>query len=102
MNKVTTNCESDKLNKMTDKQVFEKFMGWMGMKASRTKNVDNQLVVEYEDTDNCEVRVTKCGYDKFYSGAIFDENGKMVKSYIDSHVSSTSYNCDKINEILKD
>tara|TARA_R110000744_G_scaffold106969_1_gene203363 strand:+ start:200 stop:463 length:264 start_codon:yes stop_codon:yes gene_type:complete len=87
---------------MTDKEVFEKFMGWMGMKASKNKHIDKQIVVEYEDINNCDVRLTKCGYDEFYAGAIFDENGRMVKSYIDSHVAYTSENCDKINEILKD
>ncbi len=87
---------------MTDKEVFEKFMGWMGMKVFKTKDVDKQVVVNYYDIDNCDVRFTKCGYDEFYAGAIFDENSKMVKAYVDSHVAYTSDNCDKINEILKD
>jgi predicted nucleic-acid-binding Zn-ribbon protein len=87
---------------MTDKEVFEKFMGWMGMKVSKAKDIDNKVIVEYDDIDNCDVRFTKCGYDEFYAGAIFDENGKMVKGYVDSHVAYTSDNCDKINEILKD
>ena len=87
---------------MTDKQVFEKFMGWMGMKASRGKNIYNQIVVEYEDTGKRDIRLTKCGYDEFYAGAIFDENGKMLKSYIDSHVAWVSDNHDDINLMLKD
>lgn len=87
---------------MTDKEVFEKFMGLMGMKNSKTKTIDKNTVVLYDDTFNCDVRFTKCGYDEFYAGAIFKENGEMVKGYIDSHVANTSGNCDKINEILKD
>lgn len=87
---------------MTDKEVFEKFMGWMGMKPSKTKTIDKNTVVRYDDINNYDVRFTKCGYDEFYAGAIFNENGKMVKAYVDSHVAYTSDNCDKINEILKD
>lgn len=87
---------------MTDKEVFEKFMEWMGMQVSKTKEIDKEIVVEYEDTYNCDVKFTKCGYEEFFAGAIFNENGKMVKAYVDSHVAYTSDNCDKINEILKD
>ena len=87
---------------MTDKEVFEKFMGWMGMKLSKTKTIDKKTVVQYDDSYNCDARVTKQGHDEFYAGAIFDEKGGMVKSYIDSHVAYTSDNCDKISEILKD
>ena len=87
---------------MTDKEVFEKFMGWMGMKPSKTKTIDNNTVIRYEDTYKCDVRVTKLGYDCFDTGAIFDENGKMVKSYIDSHVAWVSNNYKEIDKILKD
>ena len=86
---------------MTDKEVFEKFMGWMGMKLSKTKDINTDLVVEYKDIDNCDVRFTTMGYDEFYAGAIFDENGKIVKAYIDSHVAVTSNNCDDISEMLR-
>lgn len=87
---------------MTDKEVFEKFMEWMGMQVSKTKEINKEIVVEYEDTYNCDVRFTKAGYEEFFAGAIFNENGKMVKAYVDSHVAYTSDNFDKINEILKD
>ena len=86
---------------MTDKQIFEKFMKWMGMRLSKTKTIDKKTVVQYDDTYHCDVRVTKTGYEEFYSGAIFDEKGGMVKSYIDSHVAHTSENSDKISEMLK-
>lgn len=87
---------------MTDKEVFEKFMGWMGMKPSKTKTIDKNTVVRYDDINNCDVRFTKCGYDEFYAGAIFNENGKMVNGYVDSHVAFTSGNCDKIDKMLED
>ena len=54
------------------------------------------------DIDNCDVRFTKTGYDEFYSGAVFDENGKIVKAYIDSHVAYASDNCKEIDKILED
>jgi len=85
---------------MTDKETFEKFMLWMGMKPSKTKQVDGNTVIEYEDIDNCDVRFTKQGYDEFYAGAIFDDKGKIVKAFIDSHVAYTSKNYDLINKIL--
>ncbi len=87
---------------MTDKEVFEKFMGWMGMKPSKTKTIDKNTVVRYEDIDNCDVRFTKCGYDEFYAGVMFDENGKIVKAYIDSHVAYASNNCKEIDKVLED
>ena len=87
---------------MTDKEVFEKFMGWMGMQVCKAKEINKEIVVEYEDTCNCEVRFTKCGYDEFYAGAIFDENGKMINGYVDSHVAHASDNFHKIYKILKD
>lgn len=87
---------------MTDKEVFEKFMGWMGMEPSKTKTIDNNTVVRYDDIFSCDDRLTKCGYDEFYAGVIFDENGKIVKAYIDSHVAYASDNCKEINKILED
>jgi hypothetical protein len=87
---------------MTDKEVFEKFMGWMGMKPSKTKTIDKNTVVSYDDINNCDVRFTKCGYDEFYAGAIFNENGKMVNGYVDSHLRYTSGNCDKIDRMLEE
>jgi len=87
---------------MTDKEIYERFMLWIGMKPSKTKQVEENTVIRYDDIDNCDVRFTKTGYDEFYAGAVFDENGKIVKAYIDSHVAYTSDNCDKIDELLKD
>ncbi|QQV91501.1 hypothetical protein M1M25_gp066 [Tenacibaculum phage Gundel_1] len=86
----------------TDKETFEKFMGWMGMKASRTKQIKNHTVVEYEDTDTCDERFTKQAYGEFDTGAVFDENGKLLKGYIDSHVAVASSNSSDIYILLKD
>ena len=54
------------------------------------------------DIDNCDVRFTKTGYDEFYAGAVFDENGKILKAYIDSHVAYSSDNCKEIDKMLED
>ncbi len=56
--------------KTTDKEVFEKFMGWMGMKPTKAKTIDKNTVVRYEDIYNCDVRFTKRGYDEFYAGVM--------------------------------
>jgi hypothetical protein len=87
---------------MTDKEVFEKFMLWIGMKPSKTKEIGKNTAVRYDDVDNCDVRFTKTGYDEFYAGAVFDENGKIVKAYIDSHLAYASDNCKDIDKILED
>ena len=88
--------------KMTDKEIYERFMLWMGMKPSKTKTIDKNTAIRYDDIDNCDVRFTKMGYDKFYAGAVFDENGKIVKAYIDSHVAYVSDNCEEIYKMLED
>tara|TARA_B110000238_G_scaffold184123_1_gene211221 strand:+ start:544 stop:813 length:270 start_codon:yes stop_codon:yes gene_type:complete len=85
---------------MKDKEIFEKFMEWMGMKISEQKEVDEKIVIRYVDSFSEDDRFTKCGYDEFYTGAIFDKNGNIVKAYIDSHVAYSSENSDCINEIL--
>ena len=87
---------------MTDKEVFEKFMSWMGMELSAKKNNNNLEAVIYDDTDKCDERFTKQGYDYFFAGAIFDNNGKIVKAYIDSHVAYGSKNRDIISKSIKD
>jgi restriction endonuclease S subunit len=87
---------------MTDKEIYERFMLWMGMKTSKTKTIGKNTVVRYNDIDNCDVRFTKTGYDEFYAGAMFDENGKIVKAYIDSHVAYVSDNSKEIDKMLKD
>ena len=87
---------------MTDKEVFEKFMAWIGMEPYKTKKIDNNTAVIYDDIGNCDVRFTKRGYDEFYAGVMFDENGKILKAYIDSHVAHASDNCKQIDKIIED
>ena len=72
------------------------------MKPSKTKIIDKNTAIQYDDIGNCDVRCTKTGYDEFYAGAVFDENGKIVKAYIDSHVAHVSDNCKEIDKILED
>ncbi len=87
---------------MTDKEVFEKFMAWIGMEPSKTNKIDNNTAVIYDDIGNCDVRFTKRGYDEFYAGVMFDENGKILKGYIDSHAAHASDNCKQIDKIIED
>ena len=85
----------------TDKQIFETFMSWMGMKEDKTiKNGDNDIV-SYVDTFECKNNLSKIGYDAFYTGAEFDKNGNIVKAYLDSHVAYKSENCEEIDKIIK-
>ena len=86
---------------MTDKEVYEKFMMWMGMKLSNIKITEKYIVVKYKDSFCSDIRWTTKGYDEFYSGAIFDKHGNIIKGYIDSHVMSVSKNCVDINKIFK-
>jgi hypothetical protein len=86
---------------MTDREVFRKFMGWMGMQIEDLKEIDNNTVVVYKDNGNESENFSKVGYDEFYSGAMFNEEGGMVKGYIDSHVAHTSCNYDFINKLIK-
>ena len=85
---------------MSDKEVYEKFMSWMGMKLSKTKAFDDKTVVEYKDTHSNTDKFTTIGYDEFYSGAIFDKDGNILKGYLDSHVAHLSDNASHINNII--
>jgi len=87
---------------MTDKEIYERFMLWIGMKPSKTKEIGKNTVIQYDDIDNCDARFTKTGYEEFYAGAVFDENGKIVKAYIDSHVAHASDNCKEIDKMLEE
>lgn len=87
---------------MTDKEIFERFMGWMGMVEDTTKVIDNNTVIKYKDINNWDTRFTTQGYDEFYSGAVFDKDGKMLKGFIDSHVAYESDNAKDIFRLLRD
>jgi hypothetical protein len=86
---------------MSDKEVYEKFMSWMGMKLSKTKELDNKTVVEYQDTNTNTDKFTTVGYDEFFSGAIFDNGGNILKGYLNSHVAHLSKNEKEVSELLK-
>ena len=87
---------------MTDKEVFETFMKWMGMKQIETKLVDDTIVIKYDDSLACDTRFTTQGYDEFYSGAVFNQDGKMIKGFIDSHVAYSSRNSDEVDRLLRE
>jgi len=85
----------------TDKQIFETFMSWMGMKEDKTiKNGDNDII-SYTDTFKCKNNLSKIGYDEFFAGAEFDKNGNIVKAYLDSHNAYVSENCEEISKTIK-
>jgi hypothetical protein len=86
---------------MSDKEVYEKFMSWMGMKLSKIKELDNKTVVEYQDTNTNTEKFTTVGYDEFFSGAIFDKDGNILKGYLDSHVAHISKNGNEIENLIK-
>tara|TARA_R110002020_G_scaffold203143_4_gene406471 strand:- start:685 stop:951 length:267 start_codon:yes stop_codon:yes gene_type:complete len=85
---------------MSDKEVYEKFMSWMGMKLSKTKALNNKTVVEYRDTISNTDKFTTIGYDEFFSGAIFDNDGNILKAYLDSHAAWISDNAKHIDNIM--
>jgi len=65
---------------MTDKEIYERFMLWMGMKPSKTKQVEENTVIRYEDIDNCDVRFTKTGYGEFYAVAAIKGGKKVARA----------------------
>ena len=85
---------------MTDKEVFEKFMSWMGMTPILTKEHDGNTIIVFDDKgDRGNDVFSKVGHDEFYSGIEFDKRGKIVKAYMDSHVAYASKNRILIHQI---
>ena len=84
---------------MTDKDAFERVMELMGMKPIGEMEVEGGVLVEYEDAEINTEQFSTCGYDEFYAGAVFDEEGGIVTGYLDSHVAYTSDNCKKIEKL---
>ncbi len=88
---------------MTDREVFEKMMSWMGMSVDENATMENgNQIVCYKD-DYAEMPIpnspmSKLGYDEFHAGAEFDGSGRMIRGYIDSHVALTSRNYDTITD----
>jgi hypothetical protein len=94
---------------MIDREIYEKFMLWMGMKPSKTKVIGENTVVMYSDYDEntynptiCDDRFTKVGYDFFSAGVVFDKDGKIVRAYVDSHSAYASDNYIEIRKMLED
>ena len=85
---------------MCDKEVYEKFMMWMGMVVYKSIVIDGNTVLIYRDTNNFSDVFQCVGYDEFYSGAVFNSNGDLTKGYLDSHVAHSSCNYEEIREML--
>lgn len=78
---------------MTDREVYEKFMLWMGMTPTRSvTTLEGITAVIYEDKEDTDSRFEAVGYDEFNAAAMFDSKGNMVKGCIDSHVAWGSDN----------
>lgn len=85
---------------MTDKQIFERFMEWMGMVIRDSKETERGLLVIYEDQMHDTPKFTTQGYDEFWSGALFGDDGNMIEGFLDSHVAYTSRNCDRLMKLI--
>lgn len=83
---------------MSERDVFEKMMSWMGMEVVKTKQNSDSIVVVYEDIGKGDSRFTTMGYDEFYAGAMFNSEGEILLAYIDSHV----VYCSKNKEVIRD
>ncbi len=90
---------------MTDKQVFEKFMSWMGMAVEKSAQLNGIEAFTYEDSygENAKIddRFSGIGYESFSAGAAFDKHGNMLRIYLDSHVAYNSENYFKMHEFIK-
>lgn len=85
---------------MKDVDVFKKFMNWMQMEVSVEKVLDNgNTMLRFSDTNKESELFTKRGYEEFDAGIIFDQNGNIVKGYIDSHVAHASNNCTLMDKL---
>jgi hypothetical protein len=92
-----------KSNKMTDIEVFKKFMEWMHMEVTEEKQLpDGNTLLIFTDTNKNSPLFTKVGYSEFDSGIIYDKDGNMVKAYLDSHEAYASDNWYVIREIETD
>lgn len=87
---------------MTDIEVYKKFMSWIGMEIVEQIELENgNILLDYQDKCNNDVRFTTRGYEEFCSGVIFDKEGNLVKAYLDSHVCGMSENAKLIYNIIK-
>jgi len=85
---------------MTDKEIFEQFMGWMCMTPREIQTEEGLLIEFKEDMDTPSTKnFTSQGYDEFYAGALFNEQGEMIKGYMDSHVAYESRNAKELDKL---
>ena len=80
---------------MTEREIFEQFLAWMGFEVTDKIPLDDgAIAIVYYAKDSFdnkkETRVSCVGYEGFGSGAIFSKDGKLVKGYMDSHVAFNS------------
>ena len=81
-------------------ELYQKFMEMASFELTNQMKLDDGCtLLVYQDTGQKE-NFTTCGYDEIFSGAIFDENGKLVMGYMDSHVAYSSANAKIIDRIL--
>ena len=86
---------------MTDKDVFKRFMKWMGMSTIIEKEINGNTLIIFDDDGGIgNDTFSKVGYDEFKSGAEFDEQGNMIRAYLDSHTSYASKNHTIINDLI--
>jgi hypothetical protein len=87
---------------MTDLHVFMKFMEWMGMTLTTTKDLgDGNTLYVYDDPDVDTEMFTTLGYNCFDAAIIVDGNGTMIKGFLDSHVAHISENCKYVYSLLE-
>lgn len=87
---------------------FIEFVTFMGMKQTvKVEFTNGQMIIlfeseEYDSELEQDKIFTARGYDAFGAGLLFDKNGTIIKSYIDSHVTFRSENNYYISKILSD
>ena len=91
---------------MTEREIFETFISWMGFKPQdKAPTDDGGVVVVYEAPNSDEnkeaPRMSCVGYESFWAGAVFSKDGSLVKGYLDSHVAHSSRYSDDIDELIK-
>jgi len=88
---------------MTEREIFETFMSWIGMSVDHKQREDGFTYVIYHQNERGKDCFETLGYDEFYSGAVFNDKGEIKMAYLDSHVAYSSDNSkiiwDKIQKI---
>jgi len=88
---------------MTEREIFETFMSWIGMIVEKKAEKDGLTYLIFYQEERGKDRFETLGYEKFYSGAVFNDKGEIQMAYLDSHVAYSSDNSkiiwDKIQKI---